>query len=69
MSGIGPIDIQDWDYVHVETIKENQDGSTDCQISMGPIATKYLLNFAFVTALKGIVAEGKLYTPTEEKPE
>lgn len=66
MSGIGPIDIEDWDYVHVQTVKENEDGSMDCQISMGPIATKYLLNFAFVNVLKSAIVEGKLYTPKEE---
>jgi hypothetical protein len=69
MSGIGPIDIQDWDYVHVEATHENEDGSMDCQIKMGPLATKFLLNFAFVNALKTAMAEGKLYTPTEDKPE
>lgn len=69
MSGIGPIDIEDWDYVHVEALEENDDGSLNCQINMGPLATKYLLNFAFISVLKSAIAEGKLLTPTEEKPE
>ena len=66
MSGIGPIDIDDWDYIKVEAVKENEDGSMDCNISMGPLATRYLLNFAFISALKGVIAEGKLYTPLQD---
>lgn len=69
MSGIGPIDIEDWDYVKVEALEENEDGSMNCQINMGPLATKYLLNFAFINVLKAAIAEGKLYTPLQENNE
>lgn len=59
---ISEVDLKDFDYINVETVKENEDGSCDCTINMGPLATKYLLNFAFVGVLKGALAEGKLYT-------
>ncbi len=59
---ISEVDIRDFDYITVETVKENEDGSCDCTINMGPLATKYLLNFAFISVLKGALAEGKLYT-------
>jgi hypothetical protein len=32
---------------------------------MGPLATKYLLNFAFIGVLKTAIAEGKLLTPKD----
>ena len=59
---ISEVDLRDFDYITVEAVKENEDGSCDCTINMGPLATKYLLNFAFVGVLKGTIAEGKLYT-------
>ena len=62
---ISEVDIRDFDYIKVESLKENEDGSCDCNISMGPLATKHLLNFAFVAVLKGALAEGKLYTPKD----
>lgn len=62
---ISEVDLRDFDYITVEAVKENEDGSCDCTINMGPLATKYLLNFAFVGVLKGALAEGKLYTPKD----
>lgn len=62
---ISEVDIRDFDYIRVETVKENEDGSCDCTINMGPMATKYLLNFAFIGVLKTAIAEGKLYTPKD----
>ena len=62
---ISEVDIRDFDYINVETVKENEDGSCNCNINMGPLATKYLLNFAFIGVLKTAIAEGKLYTPKD----
>jgi hypothetical protein len=62
---ISEVDIRDFDYINVETVKENEDGSCDCTINMGPLATKYLLNFAFIGVLKTAIAEGKLLTPKD----
>lgn len=62
---ISEVDIRDFDYITVETVKENEDGSCDCTINMGPLATKYLLNFAFIGVLKTAIAEGKMLTPKE----
>lgn len=62
---ISEVDIKDFDYINVETVKENDDGSCECTINMGPLATKYLLNFAFIGVLKTAIAEGKMLTPKE----
>lgn len=62
---ISEVDLKDFDYIKVEHVQENEDGSCNCNINMGPIATKYLLNFAFISVLKGALAEGKLYTVKE----
>ena len=56
-------DIKDWDYIEVEAVTENEDGSMNCNVKMGPVATRYLLNFAFVGVLERALKEGKLYTP------
>lgn len=62
---ISEVDIKDFDYINVETVKENDDGSCECIINMGPLATRYLLNFAFIGVLKTAIAEGKTYTPKD----
>ena len=62
---ISEVDIKDFDYINVETVKENEDGSCECTINMGPLATRYLLNFAFIGVLKTAIAEGKMLTPKE----
>ena len=62
---ISEVDLKDFDYINVETVKENDDGSCECTINMGPLATRYLLNFAFIGVLKTAIAEGKMLTPKE----
>ena len=62
---ISEVDLKDFDYINVETVKENEDGSCECTINMGPLATRYLLNFAFIGVLKTAIAEGKMLTPKE----
>jgi hypothetical protein len=62
---ISEVDLKDFDYINVETVKENDDGSCESTINMGPLATRYLLNFAFIGVLKTAIAEGKLLTPKE----
>ena len=56
-------DIKDWDSVEVEAVTENEDGSMNCNVKMGPVATRYLLNFACVGVLERALKEGKIYTP------
>jgi hypothetical protein len=61
---ISEIDIQDWEpRMEVTCIKENEDGSTDCELHLNPAALKFLINFAFVTTLKSALDAGKGYTP------
>lgn len=61
---ISEVDIQDWEpRIELVTIKENEDGSADCELHLNPAALKYLINFAFVTSLKASLEEGKGLTP------
>jgi phage baseplate assembly protein W len=61
---ISEVDIEDWEpRIELLNLKENEDGSADCELKLSPVALKYLVNFAFVTALKRTLDEGKLYTP------
>lgn len=62
---ISEVDLRDFDYITVESVKENEDGSCECNINMGPLAMKYLLNFAFVAVLKEAIQDGKMYTPKD----
>lgn len=52
MSGISEVDLKDWDYLQIEKISENEDGSANCDMRMGPIAMKFLLNYAVIDILK-----------------
>lgn len=62
---ISEVDLRDFDYINVKEITENEDGSCNCVIDMGPLATKYLLNFAFIAVLKEAIVEGKMHTPKD----
>lgn len=65
MSGLGPIDIDDWDRCEIRLIKENEDGSADYSLNLGPKTAQYLMSFAFVNLLKKAIAEGKTLTPED----
>ena len=52
MSGISEVDLKDWDYLQIEKISENEDGSANCDMRVGPIAMKFLLNYAVIDILK-----------------
>jgi hypothetical protein len=52
MSGISEVDIKDWDYLQIEKISENDDGSANCDMRIGPIAMRVLLNYAVIGILK-----------------
>lgn len=65
---ISDVDINDWEQPKIElkAIKENEDGSADCTLTLNALGVKYLLNFAVIRILKDAVAEGKTHTPPEE---
>ena len=49
--------------LEVNVIKENEDGSADCEVNLDEEAKIYLVNFGLVEMLKRAVDEGKKYTP------
>ena len=65
MSAIGPIDINDWDKCEITLVKENEDGSADYTLNLGPKTANYLMSYAFVAVLKQVIAEGKTLTPPD----
>lgn len=65
---ISEIDIRDWDTLKIEFVKENEDGSADYTLHVGPKCTNYLMSYAFVSILKQAIAEGKTLTPENEQP-
>lgn len=63
---ISEVDIKDWEFpIEVTCVKENPDGSADCELKISPVGLRYLINFAFVTTLKEALEKGKGYTPGE----
>lgn len=66
MSAVGPIDINDWDKCEITLVKENEDGSADYTLNLGPKTANYLISYAFVAVLKQVIAEGKTLTPPQE---
>lgn len=66
MSALGPIDINDWDKCEITLVKENEDGSADYTLNLGPKTANYLMSYAFVAVLKQVIAEGKTLTPPQE---
>jgi hypothetical protein len=64
---ISEIDINDWDMLKIELIKENEDGSADYTLHAGPKCQNYLMSYAFVSVLKRVIAEGKTLTPPDEQ--
>jgi hypothetical protein len=52
--------------ITIETIKENEDGSADCQIHVDKEATEFLIRKAIIDCLKEAIAIGVTLTPPEE---
>jgi hypothetical protein len=65
---ISEVDIRDWDTLRIELVKENEDGSADYTLHVGPKCQNYLMSYAFVSVLKQVIAEGKTLTPPDEQP-
>jgi len=65
---ISEVDIRDWDTLRIELVKENEDGSADYTLHVGPKCNNYLMSYAFVSVLKQVIAEGKTLTPENEQP-
>lgn len=49
--------------LEVNVVKENEDGSADCEVNLDEEAKIYLVNFGLVEMLKRAIDEGKKYTP------
>lgn len=64
---ISEVDIRDWDTLKIELVKENEDGSADYTLHMGPKCQNYLMSYAFIAVLKQVIAEGKTLTPPENE--
>jgi hypothetical protein len=64
---ISEVDIRDWDTLKIELIKENEDGSADYKMHVGPKCSNFLMSYAFVSILKQAIAEGETFTPTDEQ--
>jgi hypothetical protein len=64
---ISEVDIRDWDMLKIELIKENEDGSADYKLHVGPQCSNFLMSYAFVSILKQVIAEGKTLTPPDEQ--
>lgn len=65
---ISEVDIKDWEpQIELMAVKENEDGSADCELKLNAPALKFLINFAFVNVLKKALDDGKKYTPDAPK--
>lgn len=52
--------------IEIESIKENEDGSADCNIYLDADAKDFLIRYALIACLTDAIEAGKLATPTEE---
>lgn len=51
--------------IEIENIKENEDGSADCNVHMDDEAKDFLIRYALIACLTDAIEAGKLATPTE----
>jgi hypothetical protein len=51
--------------IEIENIKENDDGSADCNVYMDDEAKSFLIRYALIACLTDAIEKGKLVTPTE----
>jgi len=52
--------------IEIENIKENDDGSADCNVHMDEAAKEFLIRYALVACITDAIEAGKLATPTED---
>lgn len=53
--------------IEIENIKENEDGSADCNVYMDDEAKDFLIRYAIIACLTEAIEKGKIATPTEEE--
>lgn len=53
--------------IEIECVKENEDGSADCNIFMDDEARNYLIRYALINSLTDAIESGKKATPPEEQ--
>lgn len=51
--------------IEIENIKENEDGSADCNVYLDADAKDFLIRYAIIACIKDAIEAGKLVTPTE----
>lgn len=49
--------------IEIENIKENEDGSADCNVHMDDEAKDFLIRYAFIACLTEAIEAGRLATP------
>ena len=52
--------------IEIESIKENEDGSADCNVYLDADAKDFLIRYAIIACITDAIEAGKLATPTEE---
>ena len=55
--------------IEIENIKENEDGSADCNIYLDEEAKDFLIRYAIIACITDAIEAGKLATPTTEEAE
>lgn len=52
--------------IEIESIKENEDGSADCNVHMDDEAKDFLIRYALIACITDAIEAGRIATPTEE---
>ena len=52
--------------IEIENIKENDDGSADCNVYLDADAKDLLIRYALIACITDAIEAGKIATPTEE---
>ena len=55
--------------IEIENIKENEDGSADCNVYLDEEAKDFLIRYAIIACITDAIEAGKLATPTTEEAE
>ena len=53
--------------IEIENIKENDDGSADCNVHMDDEAKDFLIRYALIACITDAIEAGKKATPTGEE--
>ena len=51
--------------IEIENIKENEDGSADCNVYMDEETKEFLMRYALIACITDAIEAGKLATPKE----